>query len=700
MNLTLSINNRYKDKDLKKISYGWENKTLTLQELVNYIEKGIGYCGGVIDKEITHKKKPAKHEIEYSKILCLDFDNDKGNKYFSVQDAINDEFISKYGILLHETLRSTPERNRFRILLLLDKPCFQDEFENINEYFIRKYNCDESCKDFSKVYAGNSKAKCILFSCNEINTQEILDLNYTYHEPTYDYKNYSQPDLTTLQASEMLDFIPKQQSYNEWYAVCKDVLDYFGLNEGVKLIENWSPCYDKMSKKENTLHWAKSIEINRIDFPKVLYTYAKKNGWVDTRSRKTLNTAKPNNDKDNDEEKKIGKNLQKLLEVEEFLSSIGKFSYNVIKQRPEYLIKGSKTKVILEDRHVNGFWIEMLKQGNDGISPILINRVIDSPFAKDTDPFIEYFNSLPKWDGVSRIQQLAETMPVEENNKLMRNDYLQKWLVGVVAQATLRGRNHLCLTLVGGQGWYKNTFFNSIIPPDLREDYFTERNINPDSDDDKSLLTNTMLIMMDELESVTKKELGSLKGVMTQNIFNFRLPYGRRAVVLKRRASFSAGVNRTEFLNDITGNRRFIIIELNKAIEIGMVESIDLTQLWAEAKHLLDNKFRYWYEGYEVDIINERNKDYNIASPEEENISIYFEPATEHDTGAKFLSATEISNYIKKHSQNNLWAKNLGVALTNLGYKYKRTGNKRGYWVFIKTLEFDYNHNTNKLYQN
>jgi len=59
------------------------------------------------------------------------------------------------------------------------------------------------------------------------------------------------------------------------------------------------------------------------------------------------------------------------------------------------------------------------------------------------------------------------------------NKYLKKWLVGMVAGwVDPSVVNNVILVLIGEQGSYKTTWFNYLLPPELRQYFYTKTNAN------------------------------------------------------------------------------------------------------------------------------------------------------------------------------------------------------------------------------
>jgi len=76
-------------------------------------------------------------------------------------------------------------------------------------------------------------------------------------------------------------------------------------------------------------------------------------------------------------------------------------------------------------------------------------------------------------------------------------------------------------------------------------------------------LATRMLINLDEMESYNKTDIGVMKSVISTAQVSLRLPYGRTAQNMKRRASFCGSINDRQFLRDETGSRRWFIIEVD-----------------------------------------------------------------------------------------------------------------------------------------
>ena len=89
------------------------------------------------------------------------------------------------------------------------------------------------------------------------------------------------------------------------------------------------------------------------------------------------------------------------------------------------------------------------------------------------------------------------------------------------------------------------------------------------------------------------KEVEAVKSFITRQNDNYRKPYERRVTDNPRKCIFIGTTNKTQFLTDKTGNRRFLPIETHcSGYDLFEVEEQcrnDILQCWLEAKHNFDN---------------------------------------------------------------------------------------------------------------
>ena len=139
-----------------------------------------------------------------------------------------------------------------------------------------------------------------------------------------------------------------------------------------------------------------------------------------------------------------------------------------------------------------------------------------------------------------------------------------------------------CTVLKGIQGIRKSSAWQALAGPQWFSD------TPQDNDKDLRMQIQTCWIYeLAELESITgKKEVGSLKALLSSQVDHFRAPYGSAIGRYPRQSILVATVNPDCFLRDTTGSRRFWIIDLpHKCGEFIDTQKIcdDRDQIWKAA---------------------------------------------------------------------------------------------------------------------
>lgn len=266
-----------------------------------------------------------------------------------------------------------------------------------------------------------------------------------------------------------------------------------------------------------------------------------------------------------------------------------------------------------------------------------LKAVVDSNYAKDFNPFTDYLDNLAPWDGIDHIGRLADTVEVEERE--LWHEGFRRWIVGMVACA-LRDEdmNQLVPILYSEQGKGKSSWIRHLLPPQWKE-YFYNGMVDPANKDHAQLLSTQLIINMEEFEGVKPGELANLKRFITQENITQRKVWDAQAFTFTRHASFIGSTNSRQCLQDIGGNRRFLPVTVNK---VDYRTPVDHAGVYAQALALLDGGFRYWYEGEEIDRLNEHNELHRMKDPVEENLFVYFRRSLPEDRNIKWMPAASI----------------------------------------------------------
>lgn len=381
----------------------------------------------------------------------------------------------------------------------------------------------------------------------------------------------------------------------------------------------------------------------------------------------------------------------KNQDIELWLETAYNFRYNVIKQKPEWkahtdahFVPIDKYKLLSIKREIDAVGYNTSK---DNLMDILC-----SSFSPAVNPVKKYFNDLPPWDGNNYIMQLANT--AECKNKDKWPQYLQKWLVGVVANVFIDERcaNHVMLVLTGEQGKFKTTWLENLCPKTLKQYLFTGK-LNLESKDTLTLIAENLFVNIDDqLKQLHKKDENELKNLITINFVKYRKPYDPIITEYPHLCSFMGSVNGNEFLNDPTGSRRFLPFEVLN-LDINAAQKLNMDLVWSQAKHLFVNKERYWFDDKEIEQLNKENAEFSMISQEEELLNHYYRSTTKagYLNNCKFLPPSLIISNLELKSRARLSLKKLGEALNKMGLKKERkmVNDKFtwGYVIYEKTDE-------------
>lgn len=387
-------------------------------------------------------------------------------------------------------------------------------------------------------------------------------------------------------------------------------------------------------------------------------------------------------------------------EIKSFLDGHISLRFNEITSRVEYEIPADNTDahrfMPVNDRIVNSLWSQMSTITRVNIQDMY--RVIESDYVPVFNPFKAYLNNLCKSVGVQDkkqsvgdrdyIQELAQTVRVKggEQEQKLWHLYLKKWLVGMVASWISDDVvNNVILVLIGEQGAYKTTWFNYLLPPPLKQYFYTKTNANRMSKDDILTLAQYALVCCEELDTMRPAELNQLKAAVTMPSIDERAAYAHYHEHRKHIASFCGTGNNTQFLSDPTGNRRWLPFEVESILS-PRDHPFHYEGIYAQALSLYTSGFQYWFTKEEIQELNRHNKQFETPHLEHELVDLYFRRPIDSELG-EFISVARALQMISNGISQKLSAVNVGRAFSDLGFKRVRTNSSRGFIVVCRTPE-------------
>lgn len=284
-------------------------------------------------------------------------------------------------------------------------------------------------------------------------------------------------------------------------------------------------------------------------------------------------------------------------------------------------------------------------------------------------------------DKRDRIRELADR--VKCNHPHWR-ELFYRWFLSMVAHWLGYDKQHGNATtpiLIGPQGYRKSTFCRILLPPELRFGYTDSLDFSSKRDAER-YLGRFFLINMDEFDQISIHQQAFLKHLLQKPSASLRKPYGTSIREVRRYASFIATSNHRDLLTDLSGNRRFICVEITEPIDTNI--SINYSQLYAQAVHAVMHGERYWLDDADEALLRESNKAFRQVSPLEELFFNRFIIASPEKGDGEWLMTMEIFNHLQNGIRDKLTlgkAVQLGRMLKIWNVANKRLGKGNVYYL-------------------
>ena len=312
-----------------------------------------------------------------------------------------------------------------------------------------------------------------------------------------------------------------------------------------------------------------------------------------------------------------------------------------------------------------------------------IRNVLQSEYVPMFNPFEDYFYSLPPWDGEDHIGQLARTVHVKGSQEQFV-EYFRKWLVGMLPTIfDPNVVNHEIMVFIGRQGNFKSTFFSLLLPPCLQSYFHIKMNSNNLTKDDMLKMCEFALICLEEIGEMQQLALDQQKALVTDKIISERAAYARNKEHRPHIASFCGTGNNPRFLTDITGNRRWLVFEVED-IDNPLQHPFNYTGIYSQAMALWKSGFCYWFEQQEINALNIRNVEFEVPNLEEELVLTYFRQPFEGCKASFMKEALERINAGIRHPLSPI---RLGLVMARLGFPSVKRKTGRGYLVVERSPE-------------
>ena len=212
------------------------------------------------------------------------------------------------------------------------------------------------------------------------------------------------------------------------------------------------------------------------------------------------------------------------------------------------------------------------------------NDVIDALAAAASDqayhPVQEYLEAL-QWDGKPRLDRLFIDYLGAEDTAYTRA-VTRKAFVAAVARVMRPGCKYdTMLVLVGSQGRHKSTILAK-----MGGEWFSDSLRTFGDKDSMETIQGTWLNEVAEMQAMSKADVDAVKMFLSKTNDYYRAAYGRYTADRPRQCVFFGTTNSKECLVDLTGGRRFWVVDIDQQLRTKNVfQDLDdeKDQLWAEA---------------------------------------------------------------------------------------------------------------------
>jgi len=171
-----------------------------------------------------------------------------------------------------------------------------------------------------------------------------------------------------------------------------------------------------------------------------------------------------------------------------------------------------------------------------------------------------------------------------------------------------RSNSQTCLCISSDrQGLGKSTFARALTPCPEMIYYPNLKNIR--DMETKLAISRAAMCIIDDYQPTYQKELNNLNEILTQHTILVRPKYGRIEISKTKRAYFALTTNYKKILNDFTGTRRWINLDIVDMDIEKILKKINL--LHGEMFSLAKAKFRHWMNSEEIDELEALNEPFS-----------------------------------------------------------------------------------------
>lgn len=363
-----------------------------------------------------------------------------------------------------------------------------------------------------------------------------------------------------------------------------------------------------------------------------------------------------------------------IADVESFLYRRFDIKKNTLIQQIE--IDGKK----LDQTKLNTLYVDTAKI-YPKVTQQMIRAVVNTENTPAYNPFTDLVNKYlltPPANPKGHIERLINTIITDTPNAAY---FIKKWMVAMVPSA-YGEHSPLMLVLCGILNSGKTEWFRRYLPPVLKH-YRADNSLEEGKDSDV-LMSKKLLILDDEMGGKSKSEEKQLKNRTSKQEMSVRKPYDAEDSELNRIAMLAGTSNTMDLLNDPTGNRRLIcvnVLDIDKDLYNSIDKELVLFECYLEWKAGFNTKLT----NKDIALLKESSTEFVAVNFTDEMFDKYFSlPGTAEGEKVK-MTITEICIFINMlFSGTSRVEKGRVTAMLNTkGFENIRESRGR-YWHLIK----------------
>jgi hypothetical protein len=245
-----------------------------------------------------------------------------------------------------------------------------------------------------------------------------------------------------------------------------------------------------------------------------------------------------------------------------------------------FFADGSKKKV--DAGFMATIYDLLVKTGLTTNKTTLYNIIEGLAWSDEFDMAKAWLDTIPAWDGVERARSLfirVFGVPDDEYHRALGALFAAQLVRRILRPGY---KSDYMITIKSDEGMKKSTFFSKVVP----HEFFTDS--LQFGMDEKKIIEQTegvLLAEMPELINIGRKEVEHCKHQISRQNDKSRLAFGRETETFPRYFTMVGSTNDAKPLQSRTGNRRFLIMDVNQVADTDWLEE-NFLQIWAEFKEI------------------------------------------------------------------------------------------------------------------